>query len=179
MVKVVDFGLVRTLGSNHGASEVGAAIAGTPLYMAPEAMTAPETVDARADLYAVGAVGYFLLTGKAVFDAPTVIEVCGKHLWEEPLPPSRHLNEALSADLEAIVRSCLAKDREARPSSAAALRAALLACADARRYDPQTWRAWWARRGAASREGDVPAGRNEPGAPVTVTRVSAPRARVA
>ena len=170
VVKVVDFGLVRSVARNQGASDVNAAIIGTPLYLAPEAVTSPETVDGRADLYALGAVAYFLLTGQTVFEAKTVVEMCSRHLLEEPIPPSKRLGKVISADLEALVLACLAKDRAARPSSAAALRARLLACEDAERYDPQTARAWWNDRGAALRAGGSSAVRSE-SSPKTV-RVS-------
>jgi serine/threonine protein kinase len=70
-------------------------VTGTPLYMAPEALTAPETVDARTDLYALGAVGYFLVTGQDVFTGTTVIEVCSKHLHATPVPPSERLGQGV------------------------------------------------------------------------------------
>jgi serine/threonine-protein kinase len=108
-------------------------------------------VDGRADLYALGAVAYFLLTGKAVFEAPSVVEVCGKHLFEVPIPPSERLGRVLSPDLEALVLKCLAKDRDVRPRSAAALREAFLKCEDANRYDPRTSHAWWHDRRAVLR----------------------------
>ena len=151
VVKVVDFGLVRCLTRNQSVSASSTGIMGTPLYMAPEAVSSPNTVDGRADLYAVGAVAYFLLTGKTVFEAATVVEMCGKHLFEEPIPPSERLGRVLSADLETLVLKCLAKDREMRPCSAAALREALLQCEDANRYDPRTSHAWWNERGAELR----------------------------
>ena len=119
------------------------AITGTPLYMAPEAIAQPDTIDGRSDLYAVGAVAYFLLTGKHVFEAATVLEVCSKHMLEAPVPPSQRLGQPLPADLEAIVLGCLAKDRNDRPASAAALRTSLLACADAAHNDQPAARAWW------------------------------------
>ena len=128
------------------------AITGTPLYMAPEAISQPDTVDGRSDLYAVGAVAYFLLTGQHVFEAASVLEVCSKHMLEAPVPPSQRLGKALPADLEAIVLACLAKDRDARPASAAALRTALLACADAGRDDLPAARAWWRARRASQRD---------------------------
>ena len=169
VVKVVDFGLVRPLGGHQGAaSDFKAALIGTPLYLAPEAATSPETVDGRADLYAVGAVAYFLLTGKPVFEAATVVELCSRHLLEQPMAPSKRLGTPLSADIEALVLACLAKDREARPQSAAALRAALLACEDAARYDPQAARAWWNTRGAELRRGRA-SGRSEASPPPSMT----------
>ena len=83
LVKVVDFGLVKDVGfrargeaTSEPALTMADTITGTPLYMAPETVTAPETVDARADLYALGAVGYWLLTGTHVFGGKSIIEVC-------------------------------------------------------------------------------------------------------
>jgi len=143
VVKVVDFGLVRTFGGSMVESAAGDAIIGTPLYMAPEAISRPDTIDGRSDLYAVGAVAYFLLTGRQVFEAATVLEVCSKHMLETPVPPSQRLGKPLPADLEAIVLGCLAKDRDARPASAAVLRASLLGCADAAHIDLPAARAWW------------------------------------
>src|SRR6185436_7446598 len=76
IVKVLDFGLVKALDEGKQASTTAAnSLTGTPLYMAPEAIQAPNTVDARSDLYAVGAVGYFLLTGRPVFETATLVEL--------------------------------------------------------------------------------------------------------
>jgi len=149
VVKVVDFGLVKNFGGNMAESAAGDAIIGTPLYMAPEAISQPDTVDGRSDVYAVGAVAYFLLTGQHVFQAATVIEVCSKHMLEQPVPPSQRLGKVLPADLEGIVLGCLAKDRDVRPASAAALRAALLGCASAADIDLPAARAWWRAHRAA------------------------------
>jgi eukaryotic-like serine/threonine-protein kinase len=143
VVKVVDFGLVKSSGGNLAESASNDVITGTPLYMAPEAIAQPDTIDGRTDLYAVGAVAYFLLTGQHVFEAATVLEVCSKHMLEVPVSPSERLGKPLPADLEAIVLGCLAKDRNDRPASAAALRASLLACADAGRNDQPAARDWW------------------------------------
>jgi eukaryotic-like serine/threonine-protein kinase len=146
VVKVVDFGLVKRFGGNLAESAGTDAFVGTPLYMAPEAISRPETVDGRSDLYAVGAVAYFLLTGKHVFEASSVLEICSKHMLEAPVSPSQRLGKDLPGDLEAIVLGCLAKNRDARPASAALLRTALLACADAGLYDLPAARAWWQAR---------------------------------
>ena len=155
VVKVVDFGLVKALEAAPGDAAVTNidAITGTPMYLAPEAIASPDSVDARSDLYALGAVGYFLLTGQHVFDAPTVVEVCSKHLLEAPVPPSKRLGRAIPADLEALILACLAKRREDRPASAQAMRAALFACADAGKFDAAAARAWWTDRGATLRAG--------------------------
>jgi serine/threonine-protein kinase len=143
VVKVVDFGLVKNFGGNLVESAASNAITGTPLYMAPEAITQPDTIDGRSDLYALGAVAYFLLTGQHVFEAATVFEVCSKHILEAPVPPSKKLEKPLPADLEAIVLACLAKDRNDRPASAAMLRTSFLGCADAGRNDQLAARDWW------------------------------------
>lgn len=155
VVKVLDFGLVKKFGGSLAESMATDAIIGTPLYMAPEAISQPDTVDGRSDLYAVGAVAYFLLTGKHVFQAATVLEVCSKHMLEAPIPPSQRLGKPLPADLEALVLACLAKDRDARPATAAILRTALLACADAERYDLAAARAWWQAHRASRKDDPI------------------------
>ena len=109
-------------------------ITGTPLYIAPETLTAPETVDARADLYALGAVGYWLLTGTHVFGGKSIVEVCAHHLHSVPDPPSTRLGAPVAPDLEAVLLACLAKRPEDRPASAHVLRERLRACAAAGRW---------------------------------------------
>ncbi|HEY5955211.1 MAG TPA: serine/threonine-protein kinase, partial [Polyangiaceae bacterium] len=129
LVKVLDFGLVKDVGSmaSGGAKSeppltMANTITGTPLYIAPETLTAPETVDARADLYALGAVGYWLLTGTHVFGGESMFEVCAHHLHSVPEPPSTRLGVPVATDLEALLLACLAKRPEDRPASAHALR---------------------------------------------------------
>lgn len=150
VVKVVDFGLVRSLDSGTTESAAANVVTGTPMYLSPEAISSPETIDARADIYALGAVAYFLVTGEHVFEGRTLVELCSKHLAVDPVPPSVRLGRTLPADLEAIILQCLAKDRDHRPPSAVALRTALLACADAGSYDAQAAREWWHERRTAS-----------------------------
>jgi serine/threonine protein kinase len=100
-------------------------------------------VDASADLYALGAVGYFLLCGSPPFDARTLVEVCAMHLHQPPVPPSQRLGEALPAELEALVLSCLAKSKAERPPSAAALEDALSRCAERSPWNAADARAFW------------------------------------
>jgi serine/threonine-protein kinase len=127
VVKLLDFGLVQELDSaeEHSPCDPNELV-GTPLYIAPEALLGEEPIDARSDLYAVGAVGYFLLTGVPPFSGRNVLEVCARHLHETPVPPSQRLGRRIPEDLEALIVSCLAKCPEARPSSAAALESAFL-----------------------------------------------------
>jgi serine/threonine-protein kinase len=162
VAKVVDFGLVRELAGGSGASASALdLVTGTPLYLSPEAITAPDSVDARADLYALGAVGYFLLSGCNVFEGATVVEVCAHHLHTRPVPPSGRLGRPLPADLEQLLMSCLEKEPERRPQTAAELAERVEACSSAGDWSAREARAWWLRnaaRVAAMRQRPAPQG---------------------
>ncbi|MFT5353380.1 MAG: hypothetical protein ACI9KE_000578 [Polyangiales bacterium] len=148
VAKVLDFGLVKQLDVDGDATLTGAnTITGTPQYMAPESILDPNAVDARSDIYALGAVAYFLLTGTAVFGGKTIVEVCGQHLHEQPEPPSSRVS-SLTSDLEAVVLACLEKDPSLRPQSAAELGERLLGCKipSWQESDVDTW---WAEHEAA------------------------------
>jgi eukaryotic-like serine/threonine-protein kinase len=153
LVKVLDFGLVKSL---DGAAETTATavnqIVGTPLYMAPESISQPDAVDARSDLYALGAVGYFLLTGRPPFTGATAVEVCAHHLHTAPTPPHERLGTVGPTALERIVVRCLEKSREQRPESAAAIVRLLDACSDVPVWTADAARDWWQRRAAALHE---------------------------
>jgi serine/threonine-protein kinase len=134
VVKLLDFGLVKDIRPNADPSLTHAdTITGTPLYLAPETITDPSTVDHRVDIYALGAVGYCLLTGAPPFQGRSTVEVCGHHLHTIPAPPSARLGSPLPGDLDAVLLSCLAKRPEDRPTSARELQARLRECA---RYAP-------------------------------------------
>ncbi|HWO09503.1 MAG TPA: serine/threonine-protein kinase [Polyangiaceae bacterium] len=130
LCKLIDFGLAERVGEG-AEGQVGDAVVGTPLYISPEAIVAPETVGARSDLYGVGAVAYFLLRGAPVFHGRSVVEVCGHHLHTAPERLSAVLGDAVPAELEQIVLDCLAKDAAQRPASAAELSRRLASCARA------------------------------------------------
>ena len=149
VAKVLDFGLVKSVdtGDASAAQTSRDVILGTPLYMAPEAIKDPEAVDARSDLYALGAVAYFLLCGQPPFEGDSVVEICGHHLHSAPVPPSSR-REAVAADLEALVLRCLAKAPGDRPDDARALAAALSSCADAGGWTAEDATAWWGEHGA-------------------------------
>jgi serine/threonine-protein kinase len=142
VVKVVDFGLVKDLGDDAGVTQANT-LAGTPLYMSPEAVRDPATIDARSDLYAVGAVAYYLLTGKDVFEGATILEVCSHHLRSTPVAPSERSGRDLPDDLESLVLSCLEKDPAARPKDARTLGAALARCGDAGGWTEEEATTWW------------------------------------
>lgn len=147
VLKVLDFGLVKDVRSrdDDGASTTDA-IVGTPLYLSPEAISAPDEVGPASDLYALGAVAYWLLTGRPVFEATTIVELCAAHLSERPLAPSAR-GAAVPPALEALVLACLAKRPADRPASAAALASALAAC-EAGTWSRGEAEAWWSARGA-------------------------------
>lgn len=124
VVKVVDFGLVKDVTVNGEIDPTLTntnTIIGTPLYLAPEAILSPDSIDARSDLYALGAVGYFLLTGQPVFTAASMVEICMQHCYTEPVPPSVRSGTSLPPALEALVLHCLRKKPADRPQSADAL----------------------------------------------------------
>lgn len=148
VAKVLDFGLVKELDQSEDTSLTKAdSITGTPQYIAPEAITSPDDVDARSDIYALGAVGYYLLTGTHVFGGNTVIEVCSAHLHEQPVPMSKRTDNAVPPELEALILSCLYKPRDERPQSAAELQRALARCKSIGEWSEEDARAWWATHG--------------------------------
>jgi eukaryotic-like serine/threonine-protein kinase len=144
--KVVDFGLVKELDEETSLSRESR-IAGTPHYLPPEAISAPQTVGPQADLYSLGCVGYYLVTGQRVFDGATVVEVCSHHLKSLPVAPSERLGRPVSETLSAILMACLEKAPERRPPSARALVERLDACRDVEAWTSEMGRAWWAQRG--------------------------------
>jgi serine/threonine protein kinase len=163
-VKVLDFGLVRDEKSELALTRADA-LTGTPLYLSPEALEAPETIDPRSDLYQLGAVAYYLITGRHVFSGESVVDVLGKHLHSAPDLPSSVLGRPVSPDLERIVLSCLEKDRERRPKSAAELLEAFEGCGADRSWTQKDarvwWEQWWTRHPAtevAASESSVPSG---------------------
>jgi serine/threonine protein kinase len=149
IAKVLDFGLVKVVEGPEDANLThDGVVSGTPQYLAPEAMRDPDTVDARSDLYALGAVGYFLLTGEQVFSG-NIVEICGHHLHTEPTPPSERLGRELAPELEALVMQCLAKKPEDRPQSAGEIRKRLAAMLDVARWRQTDALAWWEEHGEA------------------------------
>jgi hypothetical protein len=145
VVKVLDFGLVREFRSDGSVTGSNLDIlVGTPLYLSPEAILTPAQLDARADIYALGALAYVLLTGAPPFAGRTLVELCGHHLHSIPEPPSAR-GIAVAADLEQAVLACLAKDPMARPQSAHVLAERLRGCHDAGRWSEADAEGWWAQ----------------------------------
>ncbi len=157
VAKVVDFGLVKAIDQGEGGPNLTHTntLTGTPLYLAPETITAPETVDGRSDLYALAAVGYFLLTGKPVFDGKNIVEVCSHHLHSPPQPPSQRGAQKIPTDLEDVLLKCLAKDPKDRPQSANQLSKQLSACKTVQDWDQQQAATWWETHGNNGDAGDA------------------------
>jgi len=143
-VKVLDFGLVKPFSAKnaqHSLATVAGQTPGTPAYMAPE-MALGEAVDGRADIYALGCVAYYLLTGQLVFEAETSIQMIARHLQSEPRRPSERTQNQIPPALEQLVLRCLAKDPADRPQSAAEL-ARALATIDVRSWGDEDAAQWW------------------------------------
>ena len=151
-VKVLDFGLVKPFSAKngeHSLATVAGQTPGTPAYMAPE-MALGEAVDGRADIYALGCVAYYLLTGQLVFNADTSIQMIARHLQSEPPPPAQRTNNPIPADLERIVLRCLAKLPADRPQSAAGL-ARSLQSVEVRGWSDDEAAQWWSANPPAAR----------------------------
>ena len=120
-VKVLDFGLVkyRDRGSvQQSFMTLDHQTTGTPAYMAPEIILGEGEVDRRADVYALGCVAYYLLTGQLVFEADTPMKMLMQHVQAVPLPPSKRTELPIPPELDAIVLACLQKDPDKRPQNA-------------------------------------------------------------
>src|SRR5688572_22107923 len=142
VVKLLDFGLVKEFQVGRDVKLTGESVViGTPQYMAPECILNPDSVDARADIYAVGAVAYYLLAGTDVFDGKSVAEVCSQHLYQQP-PTFAEKGVSIPADLEAVVQSCLEKDPKLRPQTAIELRRRIEAC-EVEPWDRSAAFDWW------------------------------------
>jgi CHASE1-domain containing sensor protein len=149
-VTILDFGLVKPVAANDSLSLTrGSPLLGTPLYLSPEAILTG-VVDGRSDIYALGAVAYFLLTGKNVFEGSTIVEICSQHVSEAPIPPSRRAGISIPPSLERVVLRCLAKAPEDRfPSSSALLDELRQIEAELGPFDAAEARRWWQGRGRA------------------------------
>jgi serine/threonine-protein kinase len=115
-VKILDFGMVKKVDTEHSRDLTrGLRIFGTPLYMAPERLRNPSDVDARTDIYALGAVAFFMLSGKKVFDAGDDLELTSRILNEVPPRVSQAASQPIPIELDLLVQACLEKRREDRP----------------------------------------------------------------
>ncbi|HET9734706.1 MAG TPA: serine/threonine-protein kinase [Burkholderiales bacterium] len=146
VVKILDFGLVKSIATPHSRDLTRSLrILGTPLYMAPERLRNPADVDARADIYAVGAVAFLLLTGRKLYEAADDLALTTRILNEEPPRASAVAPQAIPAELDILVAACLEKKREDRPQRAADLVEAFEALASELPWTQREATEWWAR----------------------------------
>jgi hypothetical protein len=145
-VKVLDFGLAKLARGCEAHLTANNVLAGTPLYISPEAIAHPEQIDARADVYAIGAVGYFLLTGSPVFGGSSAADICLMHAQVTPEPPSARAKRPVSSALESLLLRCLAKSPADRPDDAADLLHLLESCPKVDRWTAGEAARWWANR---------------------------------
>ena len=145
-VKVLDFGLVKAR-EDRGRGEplltAPDATAGTPAYMAPEIIRGDGQVDHRVDIYALGCVAYWLLTGRLVFEAPNALQLMFQHAQNPPLPPSKRVELEIPPGLDAVVLACLAKRPEDRPASAAELAHQLTDAVNGHAWTEEQALTWW------------------------------------
>ena len=141
--KVLDFGLVMDRHPTAEELEDERRFVGTPSVMAPEMVRFQSEVDARADIYALGCVAYWVLTGQRVFEAQTRHDMLVMHAHQRPTPPSQRIGEKLHAGLEQIIMECLDKNPNRRPQSAAELGDRLAALEFERTWTADRARSWW------------------------------------
>jgi serine/threonine-protein kinase len=147
-VKVLDFGLVKLDSPRAGKDAINLSAedswSGTPGYMAPEVVLGATDTDHRVDLYALGCVAYWLLTGKMVFEGENPMQVMMKHAQAEPKRPSDRVDLPIPAALEALVMECLEKDPARRPASAEVVRSRLDAVPLPSGWTAERAEQWWA-----------------------------------
>ncbi len=142
-IKVLDFGMVKLPDGRGDAMLTGEGVAGgTPAFMSPE-QAVSGTVDERSDLYSVGCVAYWLLTGEPVFSGHTPIDTIVQHVKSDPTPPSEHSEIAVPQALDSIILACLAKSAADRPQTADALARLLKSVPLDQEWDSERSKAWW------------------------------------
>ncbi len=154
-VKVLDFGIAKAAHETcdtETALTVANMIQGTPAFIAPEQALGGVDIDARADIYSAGCVLYWLLTGELVFKADTPMKLLLAHAQAPPEPPSARTELPIPPDLDALVLSCLAKDRERRPKSPRELLERLETVVLRQAWTDARAREWWTRHLPSSTE---------------------------
>ena len=172
-VKVLDFGLVKHFEAAPSGSmlTMEGVTAGTPGYMAPEIALGHAGVDGRADIYSLGCVAYYLLTGQPVFSGETPVATVLAHVQAQPVPPSERSEILIPSALDTLILECLAKEPGGRPATATVLAQRLAATVSEDGWTEEDARQWWdlhrvslagpggAPRGEAA---DEPSGTPEP-----------------
>jgi serine/threonine-protein kinase len=152
VIKLLDFGLAKPLpdalkNTEDAELTMAGSLTGSPLYMSPEQAMGDVQADQRSDIYGVGGVAYYMLTGRPPFEGGATLKVLLAHLNEQPAPPSavrsRSLGPALSPELDALVLKCLAKSPDDRFPSARELHAALDLIPEASQWNERLASQWW------------------------------------
>ena len=143
MVKVLDFGLVKEVRRENTQLTQNSSITGTPLYMSPESVRDASQANQQSDIYSVGAVGYFLLTGLPTFDGDSAADICVKQLHQQPIRCDKRIGYPLPDDLQNIIMSCLRKEASERPATMEELAGALIHCQNANAWTPVDACQWW------------------------------------
>ncbi len=145
VVKVLDFGIVKDVGAEESNPALTGkhVYPGTPLYMSPEQVLSPETIGAQSDVYQIGAVGYFLITGEPVFAGKDIEHLFSQHAWVDPRYPSARSNRAIARDFETLIMQCLQKEEAERPNGMSTLIEALESLEAAGEWDRHKASAWW------------------------------------
>jgi serine/threonine-protein kinase len=145
-VKVLDFGLVKLEGAQQSEASVKLtaenSVSGTPGFIAPEVVLGEKT-DHRVDIYSLGCVGYWLITGRLVFEGPSVIKVMSDHVHTPPAPPSSRSELPIPPELDTLILECLEKDPAKRPATASALQSRLQAIPITTPWTRERAEAWW------------------------------------
>ncbi|MCA9075346.1 MAG: HDOD domain-containing protein [Planctomycetaceae bacterium] len=144
VAKLLDFGLVEVVGG-AGSPSSGKHLQGTPLYMAPEAIVDPEKIDERTDVYALGAVGYYLLSGVPLFSETKVVDVLQLQVTHDPPSPSQRSGREIAEDLEALVMQCLRKNANERPHNVMSVAEKLSRCRSANGWSFDDAHRWWSQ----------------------------------
>ena len=149
-VKVLDFGLVKTDAKSETEAQLTTQgmTSGTPAYMPPELALATGDVDGRADIYALGCVGYWLLTGQYVFESSSPMAMVVDHVNKAPVPPSQRTEITVPPELDEIIMKCLEKDPAKRYQTTSELADDLAACPSPS-WDKRIAQAWWELHGSA------------------------------
>jgi tRNA A-37 threonylcarbamoyl transferase component Bud32 len=143
VVKVLDFGMVKDIQQDGTEMSQTNVLVGTPFYMAPELINDASAFSPSSDLYALGGVSYYLLTGHNVFEGTSAVEICAMHLHDQPVPPSQRTAREIPSDLEALVMACLAKHPGKRPQSAGEMFELLARCKDSDTWTQEHAQKWW------------------------------------
>jgi len=145
-VKVLDFGLVKSQGDER-ATELSLTgdrhAGGTPAFMAPEQVLGDGAIDGRSDIYSMGCLAYWLVTGQFVFTGRTAMETMLHHTQMKPVPPSKRTELKIPEALDQVILACLEKSPDDRPATADALAARLASIETTESWTPELTRQWW------------------------------------